>query len=259
MGGWTSCPSNIGLPFLGTPLPVTMWTRSERILILAYVLWMLIGLAVTIAGFTESTVLSLHLPPSLELFILACLKYGDPISIFLAAINTHWLACRTWGRFTARKWAAIILIGSAVTETIGTLTGWPFGPYHYTDNFGPRLGDVLPLTIPLSWLVLITNVLLLVRYHTHLNPRFEAGLIAFGVTLMDWVMEPFAVHIKAYWYWDTPNIPWQNYVTWFTLTFILVRRFAPPNRATQPNDSRSPIILSMMLSLFVTARIVSRI
>ncbi len=45
-------------------------------------------------------------------------------------------------------------------EQLGVLTGWPFGPFHYTGVLGPRLGQV-PLVIPMLWfsLCMSANVL----------------------------------------------------------------------------------------------------
>jgi putative membrane protein len=230
-------------------------SRAEKLVLSCYILWMLIGLVVTLAQITPGTVMALALPGTLQSFILGCLHWGDPVSIMLAAINTHWMACRTWGTLPARKWTVLVLAISALTESIGTLTGWPFGLYHYTDNFGPRVAGILPLAIPFSWLVLVTNVLFLVRTRDYLRPWQESLWVATGVTFLDWIMEPFAVHLKAYWLWESATVPWQNYVSWFGLTFLLVSRFAPAPKLHHPSDFRPLIILGAMFGLFICARL----
>src|SRR4051812_39190881 len=40
--------------------------------------------------------------------------------------------------------AIIISLLSSLVQTVGVKTGIPFGPYAYTDNFGPFLFGVLP-------------------------------------------------------------------------------------------------------------------
>ena len=47
--------------------------------------------------------------------------------------------------------AVICLVVSNAIENLGVATGFPFGPYHYTDALGPKLGYV-PLMIGPAYL-----------------------------------------------------------------------------------------------------------
>ncbi|MEI9899750.1 MAG: carotenoid biosynthesis protein [Hyphomicrobium sp.] len=47
--------------------------------------------------------------------------------------------------------AGICLVVSFAIENIGVATGFPFGPYYYTDALGPKLGHV-PLLIGPAYL-----------------------------------------------------------------------------------------------------------
>src|SRR5262245_36652570 len=56
--------------------------------------------------------------------------------------------------------AVICLLVSNAIENLGVATGFPFGPYHYTDALGPKLGYVPLLIGPaylgvgyLSWVI----------------------------------------------------------------------------------------------------------
>jgi uncharacterized membrane protein len=230
------------------------WHKSDRIFFVLYCFWIAIGLAVGPLHITDQTVGGWPFPGFLIGFIEGCLRYGDPILIVLAAINTHLLLVRTWGSRPARRFVLSVVVLSAVIETAGTLTGWPFGHYAYTDNFGPRLW-VLPLAIPLAWFVLIGNALILWR---SLLPGFiitiEAAAAATLVTGIDWVMEPFAAQLKLYWLWGEATVPWTNYVAWWVITFLLVHLFAKTPGHQGRTDPRPPVILGTMLALFIVTR-----
>ena len=95
--------------------------------------------------------------------------------------------------------AIICLVVSNVIENIGVATGFPFGPYHYTDVLGPKLGYV-PLMIGpaylgvgyLSW-VLATILVGDVKRGADAFQTFATPLIgAFIMVLWDLSMDPSA-------------------------------------------------------------------
>ncbi len=230
------------------------WHSSDRALFGLYGLWIAIGLVVGPLHIDDQVVASWPFPPFLIGFIDLCLRFGDPILIALAAINTHSVLVRFWGRSAARRWLGSVIAITAVIETVGTVTGYPFGHYAYTENFGPRLW-VLPVAIPLAWYVLIGNALVLWR---SLLPGFivplEAAAVATLVTGIDWVMEPFATKLKVYWLWSDPAIPPRNYLSWWVISFLLVIFFAKSPGHQNRFDPRPPVILGTMLALFAITR-----
>ena len=229
-------------------------SRFASGLLKVYLVWMAIGLVVTVLGLTPHTLSSLALPHRLSSFVAFCLVHGDPVSMGLAAACTLALIW-SWGSRAAGGWFAVVVTVSAVVETIGTLWGWPFGPYHYTDDFGPRIAGVLPVVIPLSWFVLITNAGRLVRALGDLPATVRAFLTGLVVTVLDWVMEPFAVRIKHYWVWDGGTIPLQNYLAWFILASILACG-VPRASQMERGAGASGLILGPMLILFLIGRAV---
>ncbi|NBS54704.1 carotenoid biosynthesis protein, partial [bacterium] len=75
----------------------------------------------------------------------------------LASAHVYFSAVDRLGLRQARMTAAVILVASGILESFGTLTGIPFGSYTYTDAFGPRLGGVLPIAIPLAWFAVVAG------------------------------------------------------------------------------------------------------
>ena len=174
--------------------------------------------------------------------------------IVLAFANTHLHAARQWTPHLARRWGLIILICSFGVETLGAATGFPFGTYRYTHNFGPLLG-LVPATIPLAWYVVVTNSLFIVRRAMpHTSRWIEAGAAAFLCTLYDFILEPFATTVKRYWLWDHGAIPVQNYAAWFILSGLLVEFFAPTASTRFPRDLRPIAILCLTLLIFLIGK-----
>lgn len=212
----------------------------------------------TLLRLSPEAVVSWPLPGWLTRFIHFCLSYGDPILILLAFANTHFHAARKWSAPKARHWGLIILAASLAVETLGVCTGFPFGAYSYTDNFGPPLG-VVPFTIPFAWHVVVTNSLFIVRaLAPHGSRLSEAVAVGLLCTVYDFILEPFATTVRHYWIWSGGTIPLQNYASWFILSGILTWLFAPTVASfSRFRDWRPAIILSVMLLIFIAGRWIS--
>ena len=190
------------------------------------------------------------------------LRAADLVWMLLAAVVVYFHTVAAEGLPTARRWAVMILAGSAFFEWVGARTGFPFGPYAYTERFGWRLGGVLPVAIPLAWLV----VLLCGRYlAAFLRPdatRLELALgVAFVATLTDLNLEFVAWKVRGYWVWypqtsatEAPGWPpLQNYLAWFALSFLL-SALLPSNHALRwrrPSPARPILVLALMNALFL--------
>ena len=230
------------------------WSHLEKDLFIAFLLWCMAGLTFLLLHISKGTIVAWSLPGWLKAFITFCLDTGDPILIILAFANTHLHAAQQWTPHFARRWGLIILICSFGVETLGAATGFPFGTYRYTHNFGPLLG-LVPATIPLAWYVVVTNALFIVRRAIpHTSRWIEAGAAAFLCTLYDFILEPFATTVKRYWLWDHGAITAQNYVAWFILSGLLVGFFAPTASTRFPRDLRPVAILCLTLLIFLIGR-----
>lgn len=200
--------------------------------------------------------------PGLREALLLLLKQADAIWMLLAAINVYFYMVKREGLSTARSWAAIILVGSALLEWVGATTGFPFGPYRYTDNFGARIGGVLPYTIPLAWLVVvICSRYLVLSFFSELTPWLLSAAVGSLALLTDLNMEPIAWKVRAYWVWypfdPKPPLwpPWQNYLSWFVAAGVLNLALRG-GRLASGVSARKPMVvfgLINLLFLFVHA------
>ncbi|HSI82198.1 MAG: carotenoid biosynthesis protein [Candidatus Methylacidiphilales bacterium] len=244
---------------------VRRWNAVEFGAMVAFLFWVVCGLSFAPFRVQPSDAYRLSwlswTPWFIQHFVYLCLLWGDVVLIILAAVNTHFAAVRQWGRAEAVKWGVIVMVVSGILETVGTLTTYPFGPYVYTDAFGPRIGGILPITIPLAWLIVMTNFLILVRqFIPFASARVQAVSVAVLATMFDFVLEPFAVYIKQYWIWlrsanDLP-IPLTNYFSWWGIAFLLTLLAAPQvTLRWGDTEPRSALIIVCMLAIFIVTRL----
>ena len=120
---------------------------------------------------------------------------------------------------------------------------------------------MLPVAIPLAWLVVLLGGRFLVRAVRPAAGRIELALgVALVATLTDLNLESVAWKVRGYWVWypragaDAPAWPpLQNYVAWFVLSFLLTA-ILPPNRALRPRrppGTRPILVLALMNALFL--------
>lgn len=240
------------------------WTKLEKVFLIAYGIWMTIGivsmsLQISSESISQWSIFREGAYSFVQEFIGFCLRQGNPILMFLAAMNVYLMLIRHWGLSSARRWSLIVMVLTGVIEAVGAKTGYPFGDYFYTDQMGPRILGVLPISIPLAWLVVVSSSLIFVKCYF---PEWGKWKCAFAVgvlaTAFDYLMEPFAARAMSYWLWQTPTglPPWQNYLSWFGLSFWLVGRYSVMRLDDTCSDIRPPVILGSMVFLFIVVRMV---
>lgn len=228
---------------------------------LLFLIWTAVGFVVMPFGITGMQAHRWLDPYGLGGFMAGLLRVSDAIWMFLAATTVYLHAVASEGLPTARRQAAIILAASTAFEWVGTRTGFPFGPYEYTDNFGPRIGGVVPMAIPLAWLVVVLcgrSVVLWLRPQAN-RVEVAAG-VALTALLTDLNLEPVAWNIRHYWLWypaQTQNPPsgWpplQNYVAWFVLSLALALVLPSDHslRIRRPSHWR-PILTLLLLNVLL--------
>jgi uncharacterized membrane protein len=112
-----------------------------------------------------------------------------------------------------------IALGGFFIEVLGVKTQIIFGTYWYGPNMGTKLWDV-PLVMGFNWGVLILSCAAIAqKVYTNLFMKAIAG--ASLMVLLDLLIEPLAMKL-GYWYWDTKQIPLQNYVAWWVISFVML-------------------------------------
>ncbi|MBX7226153.1 MAG: carotenoid biosynthesis protein [Chitinophagales bacterium] len=113
---------------------------------------------------------------------------------------------------------AIILITYSI-EVVGVKTGKIFGSYFYGKTLGLKIFTVPPI-IGVVWATLIysTGVLL---FQVKLQQKILFSVVGASImTLLDVLIEPIAIRLD-FWHWDNEQIPLQNYLAWWMISFII--------------------------------------
>jgi putative membrane protein len=119
---------------------------------------------------------------------------------------------------------------SYVCEEIGVRTGLIYGPYHYSDLLGYKLGHV-PVLIPLAWFMMIYPSWVTARALVRgIDTRRLAGTVALALvaamvmTAWDTAMDP-PMAAAGNWVWEKGGpyfgVPLRNYFGWLLTTFLV--------------------------------------
>src|SRR5438552_210077 len=169
-------------------------------------------------------------------------RWPDGALIVLAtAATVGSLARRLPGQNVMLASVIIAVIGGGV-QTLGALTGIPFGPFVYNpDNIGQELFHPLPWAAPMIWVVVILNSRGVARLMLRPWRKIRAygfwviGLTTLLAALFDLGLEPFATRVKGFWFWSPTKLPfgWYgaplvNFIGW-ALTTLLILAFATPS------------------------------
>jgi putative membrane protein len=148
--------------------------------------------------------------------------------VFVLFAVLHCARCEGWKR-TGLFFATAAVV-SYLLEEAGVRTGLVYGPYHYSDLLGPKLGDV-PVLIPLAWFMMIYPSWVVAKVLMRgVDTRLAAGIAALALiaamvmTAWDTVMDP-GMAAAGNWVWEQGGayfgVPLRNYFGWLLTTFLV--------------------------------------
>ncbi len=157
---------------------------------------------------------------------------GSFVSTLLIALPSF---VALW-RYLGPKAAILALLslsalGFAV-ETTGVTTGFPYGPFYYGDSLGPKVANLVPYLLPLSWVPLVLGAVAATAPRrtresrkTLLPERSVSWVLSAAVllALVDGVLDPGAAAL-GFWVWPEGGIyygvPITNYLGWLFSSFL---------------------------------------
>lgn len=148
--------------------------------------------------------------------------------VFMVFSLLHCARCNGSMRTTLFFSASAIV--SFLMEEIGVRTGLVYGPYHYGDLLGFKLGHV-PAIIPLAWFMMIYPSWATARALMRgVDMRSAQGMAAVALvaamvmTAWDTVMDP-GMASAGNWIWERGGpyfgVPIRNYFGWLLTTFLV--------------------------------------
>ncbi len=158
-------------------------------------------------------------------------------------------------------------------EQVGVATGAVYGPYHYTDVLGPKLGHV-PLLIPIAWFMMIYPSYVIANLLVAGRPLVTgAGLrLGLGLSRLTWLAFIGALVMTAWdlsvdvilsgpavqaWIWHDGGpyfgIPVQNFAGWVLTTFTVYMLYRLFERWVSPRPLAPLTLATAALPLIAYA------
>lgn len=157
------------------------------------------------------------------------------VSVVAQAAAVLAILQQAWGWARTLRLAAAVSLLTFLVEFLGSRTGFPFGPYSYTDLLQPQLGHV-PLLIPLAWFMMLPAAWATVYHYRGRRLRFIL-LSAVALTAWDMLLDPQMV-AWGLWVWNNPGgffgIPWSNYAGWLLTAALLTWLLRPAGLPVRP-------------------------
>ena len=202
-------------------------------------------------------------------------RFGGPTCVVLGALAGLLHAAGKLGGRKALLLFATSFAISLASELLGTATGYPFGPYAYTDQLGYKIGGLVPFNIPTSWfymlycsLAICGRVLPTREHASRAGERREKWVwaITAGLVLTAWdvSMDPAMVR-TTHWLWNLAppeaqtalqrafvsdlfyGMPLSNWIGWLLTGTVVARvmlAIVPPRVfAERVSPSGLPLVL----------------
>ncbi|AFG37361.1 carotenoid biosynthesis protein [Spirochaeta africana] len=161
-------------------------------------------------------------------------RIGITIGVLLQIALVLSILLPVWGvGRTLAAWIAVSGLGW-LSEVIGSRTGIPYGPYHYTTVLQPQVMRV-PVIIPLAWMMMMPPAWAIGHAASAAlgvpgSAVFMIILSALAFTAWDLYLDPQMVHWD-FWRWERKGlyfgIPLINYLGWFLVAAAITALVGP--------------------------------
>lgn len=128
----------------------------------------------------------------------------------------------------------VALTGFAfLIETIGIVTGFPYGKFEYGNMLGPKIFELVPIFMPLSYIPLVIGATELSR---KINAeKYQIIIATLILIVFDIVIDPGATKL-GFWVWENTQgyygVPYTNFFGW-ALSAIVATWIASKIKDTQ--------------------------
>jgi len=128
--------------------------------------------------------------------------------------------------------SGVVFLTGLLVEIIGVATGFPFGSYYYGNSLGWKIWEV-PLVLGLNWWILVYGSIHLAKVIT--KYRLIQIILAPALMLgLDTLIEPLCETLD-FWYWKNSVIPFENYVSWYIISIVLIGLYFSIYKASKIN------------------------
>ena len=155
--------------------------------------------------------------------------FFTPFLTVLAFIFALDHASQTLGWRRTMLFLGITFTVSLLFESVGVATGLIFGPYHYTDELGIKFLNLVPILIPLAWIMMSYPAFVIAIRFIKFSQNLwiwrlcVASVGAAVMTAWDLAMDPLMV-AGDHWVWEVQGayfgIPIQNFWGWWLTVFV---------------------------------------
>jgi uncharacterized membrane protein len=186
-------------------------------------------------------------------------------------------ASRVYGVRGSLAFALISLAIGYVMETIGVLTGFPFGHYYFTDGMGPKLFVVPILMGPaylgmgyIAWTVARVILVSGDKEDRLARPRVITLPQAASFVMVAWDLsfDPALSTVGRYWVWTKGGsyfgVPISNFLGWYLTNYLIYQSFAfylrrrsSPANSPPLADARLAVIFYAVCAAGCVVRIVT--
>ncbi|MCP1714968.1 putative membrane protein [Methanocalculus alkaliphilus] len=143
--------------------------------------------------------------------------------IIAMALPSYYILCKEAGFGRGILLLIILSIIPLIIEAQAIVTGLPYGEFHYSDDLGLRLFDLVPLTVAFAYLPILLGAFTIASHLAGTHPwRLITGS-ALLLVLIDLAIDPAIVH-AGLWIWPGGGVyygvPAINFLGWLLTGLI---------------------------------------